>query len=236
MDSSIKFKRKFWMKVIFLGFGLCVFMSINMLLVNFFTGKNYFNPWFFLIFCIAIILFIPFFVTKFYLPKHKVSKEYKQLEESLKERGDDLIISVFGEKIFQKLYVEDLNWIPVDGLDVCMDLLSKEEVKNDEELRFYIYVRMAEFYFKDGSYSNSLKCLKKSISIKPSNFIANYRIAEISERLGLVEQSLAYYECAADSPEIPGSLKEYVIYRIERIKTTGPITKKAPSGLKWLGG
>ena len=180
-------------------------------------------------------MFIPFFITKLYLPKPKVIPEYRRLEDSFEESGDQLIITAFGEKQYDKLYVDDLNWVPICGIDLCKHLLSKNETKNNDDLRFYIYAKTARLYFKDGLYKEAIEFLGKALSIKPNDFVTNFRIAQLLERIGSGKEAIVHYEQALKAPDITSKkLQRFFSSQIRRVKRSGPRQKEPPRGLKWL--
>ncbi len=236
MDRVSKFKRKFWIKMQLLVVAATIYCAFICYLFDLLLGEE-FDIRIALPVFIAILIFLPFFVAKFSKQERKRISEFLAVEDSFERSGDDLLISTFGDKIYEKLYVDDLNLVPFNGIDLCKELLSKNASKNNDELRFHLYIKIAKFYFKDGSYSKAQEYLKKSLSIKPTSFIANFRIAEIFENLGSGEDAILHYEAALKSGEImPIRLLGYVNSQIHRVKTKGPSVKGAPRGLKWMAG
>jgi Tfp pilus assembly protein PilF len=112
--------------------------------------------------------------------------------------------------------MDDKNLIPNEGIQLCKEILDKSDVKDDKELQFYFHTKLSNYYFNNGEYHNAISALRVAISIKPNNFIANMRLAELYERVGFVDDAILHYEAALSNSEIISSeLREFVNSQIQ---------------------
>ncbi len=237
MTKLSKFRRKFWLKVLVgTTFGY-ILTTLMLYLLHRVSGNEFGSIKYYVIPGILGIVFIPIFLTKLYPSKEERIKEFEEFEDKFEETGNELIINTFGEEVYDKLYRDDFNEIPIETLEVCEELLSNEKCKGNNELSFYIYVKMAKSYFKDSSYQSSIEYLKKALSIKPHDFYTNFRIAELYEMVSEGELAVNHYESSTKSPDISsGRLQQHVYTQINRVKTKGPSLRQPPQGFKWLTG
>lgn len=164
--------------------------------------------------------------------------EYEVEEKLFEELGNDIILQVSGSKEFEKLYLDEFNWIPTNAIDVCSNLLKKEKSKDNLELQFYLNVKLAKFYMRNSQLREAISALKDALSVKPTNLIANFRIAVLYESIGSGEDAILHYELAGRDNVVSKNLKDYLNNQIQRVKTTGP-RQKGPydgSGFQWLTG
>ena len=175
MSTLSKFKRSFWIKLLAGAFiGNLVIIS-SLYLLHRVSGNEFEHIIFLMVTYTVLLLFIPVFLTKLYRPNEKRIQELNEVQDNFEEVADELILSTFGDEMFKRLYFDDFNWSPVDGIQACKELLSKEEAKNNNEIRFYIFAKMAKYYFRDNSYQESIQHFQKALSIEPDNFIITDR-------------------------------------------------------------
>ena len=116
---------------------------------------------------------------------------------------------LFGWNIHRKLQSEDMNFIPLRAIEVCHQLLQSQAAGTDPDLRFYILVKLARYYARDGQAIKAVETLQAALEIKPNNAVANCRLAERFEMRGKGDEAIAHYESARKDDSIPAALKDY---------------------------
>jgi tetratricopeptide (TPR) repeat protein len=108
----------------------------------------------------------------------------------------------------------------------------------DSDLRFHLLVKLAYYYLRDGKQKESIETLRTALSIKPTNLIANCRIAMLLESIGNGNEAITHYDLAQKDKVVSPSLYKYLAAQVQRVKIHGP-REKGPwedSGLQWLPG
>ena len=233
--DSTKFEKRFWRKVAMWGIGAGFCYAILFLLANRLLGARVFDPIGIFVICLVVSVLLPVFGKMLLKRKRTSFSEYDQLDDNFEKTVNDVIIKRFGEETYLKLYQEELNQIAVDAVVICQDLLRQDEVTQDEELKFYLYTKLAKFYIKDDQYDKALGSLKKALSIKPDNLLINMRIAEVYEWIGAKADAIGSYEAALGaSPMVSLQFREYITSQIQRVKTEGPRKKPPMRGLRYM--
>jgi tetratricopeptide (TPR) repeat protein len=121
------------------------------------------------------------------------------------------------------------------GFEYCTNLLQHKKVESDDNLRFYILMRLYECSILDGKYGRAVDYLDKAQKIKPSDILANYWTAEANELIGNAEKAIrTYQDIVANITPISDSLRGYLNKQIERVKTKGPKSPSPMPGLKYM--
>jgi hypothetical protein len=164
--------------------------------------------------------------------------KYDVFEQSFEAAGRQLILQAFGRNVYQKLQSEDANFIPLHGIEVCRQLLQSQETGANMNLRFYVLIKLARYYARDGQPLKAVETLQAALEIKPNNAVANSRLAERFEMKGKGKEAIVHYELAQKDDSIPSGLKDYFAAQIMRVKTEGPC-ESGPfdgSGVWWMWG
>jgi tetratricopeptide (TPR) repeat protein len=171
-------------------------------------------------------------------PKRRTTQEYEKAEKTFEESGNRIIIETFGTETFQKLYMDELNWLPKVAIEVCNELVGKKESKANPDITFHIYIKLAKFYARDGRLKDAIRVLRDALLIRPTNLIANYRIATLLESVGSGDDAISHYQLAEEDQLVSKDLKVYLETQIRRVRTEGP-RQKGPwddSGFQWMTG
>jgi len=237
MQTLSEFKIRLWIKYAFLMIGLSIFYSLGYYFINRIAGKTIVEPIFIIAGGILIALLLPLAI-KIYAPSKIITNDdYNAQEIAFEKQGEDLIVNYLDPKIYERLYIDALNLIPNEGIQLCKEILDRSDVQNNSELQFYFLAKLSKYYFNNGEYNNAISSLKEAISIKPDNFIANMRLAELYERVGFADNAILHYETALRNSEIISfNLREFVTSQIQTVKTKGPRKKEPPDGFKWMTG
>lgn len=230
-------KRRLWLKftIIFLvAYGI---VTIGFRIIHRATHMPIFYVWLPIIFGVVASLFLPVIYRLFGYSKEKTRDSYVKLDNYFEKSSMDLISTCLGSGVVEKLFLEDLNFVVVNGIELCSELLNNNITQENVDLRFVILLKKAEFYFKDGRYDSAIDIIKEALQIKPEHTVANLRAAELYERAGKGADAVVHYERAASSgTALPDGLIDYINAQIKRINTEGPRRRKPPSGAKWMTG
>lgn len=170
--------------------------------------------------------------------KKLTDSAYDVFEEAFEAKGMQVVSLAFGWNVHRKLQYEDANFIPLHAIDVCLQLLQSQAATADKDLRFYILVKLARFYARDGQPLKAVETLQAALEIKPNSAVANCRLAERFEMKGKGEEAIAHYELARKDDSIPAALKDYFAAQTKRVQTEGP-RESGPfdgSGVWWMWG
>lgn len=117
----------------------------------------------------------------------------------------------------------------------CKNLLQQKNGETEENLKFYILMRLYECSIIDEKYARAVDFLERALKIRPSDFLASYWNAETNELLGNAEKAIRIYRnIVDDSTFISDSLKRYLEEQIERVITNGPKSPRPVPGLKYM--
>ena len=239
MLKSTEAEKRLWRKGVLWGVGNSIWIAFLLFLANRLFGDAFISPIgiiILVIFCLVSVFLMPvFFGSRFFRRKESPFPEYDQIEELFEKKASDLILSKLGEATYLSLYQEELNRIIVDCIRICEELLNSDKVKEDNELRFYLYARLANFYIKDDQFDKAIDSLKKALAIRSDNFMINFRIAEVYEWIGKATEAVSSYEIALEhSLSVSDQFKAYIRSEIERIETQGPLKKPPLRGLRYM--
>lgn len=225
-----EFKRKFRGKLAFYIIIYSVFLYIFSWLPPFCYAEPFsllHNPvWLFLyaLFGFSVTLFLIKISSS---TRRKTTGDYEREENRFEESSNQLILNAFGYEIFEKLY---MNGIGIENL------IQKEQSEKDLDLRFCLYVKLAMGYARDGQIKKAIQTFHEALSIKPTDLIANFRIATLYESIGLGDKAILHYQLVKKYNTLAGNFDDYLDSQIKRIMTNGP-RKRGPydgSGLQWL--
>ena len=225
MLNSFESEKRFWRRRVFLIIGAAVlYASVFYLVSRYFGYSGGFASVYVLIMgAISVLILLPFFRSKLWRREKSHFSEYDKLEENFEKTANDEIINKLGEGMYTKLYTEDLYRAVIDGISICQELLSRDEVRKDDNLKFYIYVRIASYFVKDEQYNKAVHYLKEALSLKPDHFLVNLKLAEVHEWGGAGTDAIRCYETAlATSTNVSTDFKAYIRSQIARVKIQGP--------------
>jgi tetratricopeptide (TPR) repeat protein len=121
----------------------------------------------------------------------------------------------------QPFYLEKLYSLSMDSF--FRECSKRSEIAADNELRFYLLAKMADFNMKADNFALAEECLREALGIQPNVFILWLRLAEVSERLGAGPEAVAAYESALALSPDNAKVKEHLGAQIQRVQTRGPM-------------
>jgi len=231
-DVIKNFKIRFWGKIFVYAIFMSIFCYVLALLMPWYDS----NPIWLSLFGFLGSLTIPLFIKVGAPSKQKTLWEYERIEKDFEESGSQLILQTFGSKDFEILYMEEGNWRPAYAIDMYRKLIQKEQTKNNPVLRFHLFVNLAKYYARDRQLKEAIQSLQNAISIKPTSLIANFRLANLYERVGSGGDAITHYQFAKKDSDSINKIEEYLESQVRRVKAKGPRTDGPYSGagLQWL--
>lgn len=236
MPTARSLKRKLWLKSAAIILATSTASGAPYFLLNRSAGVTVINPIFPGVLGMFVAISLPLLVKLYSAPKIFTNDDYIKKEKEFEEAAENVIAANIDKKLFEKLFMDDLNLIPVDGIDLCTALLSQKRIKDNQELKFSILTKLARYYFNNGDYNKSITTLGAALLIRLNDVVANMRIAELYERVGLAEEAIRHYDAALTATEAPTGLKEFIAAQTRRIKAEGPNVKQPPDNFKWFIG
>ncbi|OPY80941.1 MAG: Tetratricopeptide repeat protein [Syntrophorhabdus sp. PtaU1.Bin058] len=227
------FRRRLYYRMLILGLPIFLCATFVSYLLHRAAGADFFRTFItpLIVGCIVMLLALP-------LVRKWAISEYEHSEKFFEETGSQLILNAFGPDAFRKLYFDDANFIPLQAIDVCREMLQSEESKTNRELQFHLLAKLSRYYYKDGQLQAAIESLRTALAIKPSSLIANYRIAYLFERMGKADEAVTHYELAEKDKTASSNLKKHIDRQIQRVRIKGP-RERGPfdgSGVWWMWG
>jgi tetratricopeptide (TPR) repeat protein len=118
---------------------------------------------------------------------------------------------------------------------IWTDLLVEPVVRQNDNLRFAVYIKAAEAASKADNHPKAIEYLDQALSIKPGDAIASFRLAEAFERMGQGSDALDAYASALKDSSNTSEMRRFIASQIDRVKREGPRKKAPMPGLKHLG-
>lgn len=159
-----------------------------------------------------------------------IRKKYDRKKYDWK-KYDDRIASLEFELYLYRLYSRDF-----EGLQ--QECLAKSGGKADDEFLFYLLAKKADchasaYYASADDYARADESFRQALALRPETFLLQFRLAEVSERLGAGPEAIAAYEKAIVlSPENP-RIKKYLSDQIQRVRKYGPRKPLAVQGITY---
>jgi tetratricopeptide (TPR) repeat protein len=163
-----------------------------------------------------------FAVYKYFVGKRRGHFEYAYQEHLLRKALDSLVIKILGFRAYLRLYMDELSALGNVREDIYKSLEGSEEIIQNDGLRFYLYVRIAESALKESSFDRECGYLRKAVSIRPNDLVANYRLGNSLERAGDGTGAVRAYEAALKNAVIDKELSEVILDQIKRVEKSGP--------------
>ncbi len=155
--------------------------------------------------------------------KHQGSLEYAYREDLIINATKDLLKKILDKKT-SRLYIKD-EWSNMSmlGEKEYLEILKKPDIVLSKDSQFLIHLKFAKIAGKNFSYGKKLELLKRAATIKPTDLIANFRLAIEDEKGGDGDQAIRHYELALrDSQIATAHLRDFISTQIQRVKKHGP--------------
>jgi hypothetical protein len=161
--------------------------------------------------------------------------EYAYRERLVEKKANALVLDVLGLRKFIRLYLDELSAMGMVREEIYEEVLSDKGISKNDDLKFYIYLKVAKSSLKDSSFERELNYLRKAVSIRSNDLVANYRLANSLERVASGQAAVQAYESALRDPAINTTeLKEFILDQIKRVETEGPAKKPPMPGLRFM--
>ncbi len=229
-----EFKKRLWLKLAgFILLEIIIFYIILLIPPFCYTGFSD-NP--IKLFLSLFLMGLFSFFYMIYLMKvssssrRRMSGDYEREENRFEETSNQLILNTFGYEIFERIYTGGMD------INMCKNLLQKEQSGKDPEVRFCLLVKLAICYAKDGQIRTAIQAFRDALSIKPEDLMANFRIATLYESIGSANDAVMHYKLVKKYNKLAGDFDDYLDNQIKRVMTEGP-RERGPydgSGLQWL--
>lgn len=187
-----------------------------------------------LIIPIFALLIYQYAVNRYFWGKYRGHFEYTYLEWLLRKPINSYVIKILGISNYLRLYLDELSDIGSFREKIYKRLQRKEEIIQNHDLMFCLYLRIAESALKELSFSRETEYLRKAIALHPNDLVANYRLGNSLEKMGDGPSAIGAYEAALRDPVVTEKLKDLVLAQITRIETSGPTKKPPMLGFRYM--
>ena len=155
--------------------------------------------------------------------KRRGTFEYVYMESLLESSISSAIASVRTEPT--ELVLE------FESLALFKSLMSKAESTTGDKRSIY-YMAAAKAANAGSEFNNEITALKQATKLKPTDLIANYRLARAYERIGSGHEAILAYEAALSDPTIDSdALRTFISSQTIRVREKGPQQASPISGL-----
>ena len=153
-------------------------------------------------------------VHKYFKGKMRGAFEYVYRESSL--------ISPIDMEIRRRLlYGHHVN-LELESPAIFREIMALAENYNDDQ-KFIGYLAAAHSANVGSEYSNEIAALKRAVSLRPTDLIANFRLARAFERIGSAQEAINSYEASLSNPSIDSQeLRQFLTSQAERVREKGP--------------
>ncbi len=232
MKISTSYYLKFWLRN-----NIDAFLTIALIDFLFF---RFFALSPFAIFISSVALFFyQKVILSHFIGKNRAIFELKYLEYIYRKKVKELYINNYGNFSYFLFFLDQLSQITYSGNDKFKKMLNLDKYKDDLEKKLAIFLKAAQLAEKNENYKEELQLLNKAFGIKPENILLNYRLAISSEKAGLLEDTLKYYNSFISGPiselsNLSEEIKFHCKIQISRITHKG-LKKRGPNlGVRYM--
>jgi len=151
--------------------------------------------------------------------------EYYYREFLINQAAKSLIHKIIG--IPEILWVYPSKYYP--------KILGSPEVQADSNFMFIINLKAAQAALNEYDCRKEIEYLKKAVSLRSSDLVANFRLANAMEGVGNATMAIsAYHEALLDPLLNSGELREFIYAQIKRVESRGPTKKPPIPGLRHM--
>lgn len=183
---------------------------------------------------ICALVVYQYVVQQYFWGKRRGHFEYAYREWLLRKSANVLFIKILGVRRYISLYLDELSALGSVREDIYKNLQGKEEVVRNDSYKFCLYVRIAESALKESSCDREIEYLRRAVSIRPNDLVANYRLGNSLERSGDGQGTVRAYEAALKDPVVEKELSEVILAQIKRVETSGPAKKPPMPGFRYM--
>ncbi len=217
MAIPAHFYTDFRIKTTFLAFATGCLVGLLSTRVLPFLVFPFMNPayvfWMIPIGGIVAVVINQYVVHDYFVGKLRGAFEYVYRESLIKNQVDTVIHRSlsFGTE-FNEL----------ESLAVYKVIMSRISAYDEEE-RFFAFLAAAHAANVGSEWNNELAALKQAVVLRPTDLIANYRLARAYERTGSAQDAIKAYEASLNDPSIDTpELRNFVVSQVQRVRAKGP--------------
>ncbi len=165
-------------------------------------------------------------VYRYFWGKRRGKFEYNYKKVLIDKSVKSLIIKMYGSISYLRYYLDGFSNKELYQELICKKLLNNVLVKNKKKNLFPVYVKLASISLKYEDFSREIELLLLSITIKPDDFISNYKLALSYERNGSADNAIKHYKAALNDPDINKTFfNDFIVSQIDRVNTNGTMEK-----------
>ncbi len=163
---------------------------------------------------IVAVVINQFVVHDYFVGKLRGAFEYVYRESLIKSRIDT--------EIHRSLRLGAAEFNEFESLAVYSAIMNRIS-KYDEEGRFFAFLAAAHAANVGSEWNNELAALKQAATLRPTELIANYRLARAYERSVSAPDAIKAYGASLNDPSIDTpELRNFVASQVQRVKEKGP--------------
>lgn len=126
---------------------------------------------------------------------------------------------------------ETISSLEMESLILYRALIEKAKSQSTTE-KFYSYLAAAKAANAGGEDKNTIEALTLACGLKPSDAVANFKLARAFERVGSPQEAIKAYEAAAEAlHDNDNKIKGFILSQAQRVRKEGPQQRSPISGL-----
>jgi len=163
---------------------------------------------------IVAVVINQFVVHDYFVGKLRGAFEYVYRESLIKSQIDT--------EIRRSLRLGAIEFNELESLAVYKAIMNHMS-EYDEENQFFAFLAAAHAANVGSDWNNELAALRQAATLRPTDLIANYRLARSYERTGSAQDAIKAYEASLSDPSIDTpELRKFVASQVQRVKEKGP--------------
>lgn len=178
----------------------------------------------------VLIAIIPLLIYQISAYRHFWGMEKGHFEYYYRE----FLLDQAAKSLFQKtIGTPEFFWIyPGEHFPYILD---HPEVKTDPNLQFIAFLNAAQAALKEYDCRKEIEYLRKAVSLRLADLVANCRLANAMERIGNAPAAISAYQAALSDPSLDSTeLREFIAAQIKRVESQGPTQKPPIPGLRHM--
>jgi len=104
---------------------------------------------------------------------------------------------------------------------------------NDIESLRMVLLKVADLAWIDNHTEDEVRYLSQAVTLKPNDFVGNFRLGIALEHRGKKEDTVNSYEASLADPSLSGNLKKFISYHLGYLKSKGCRKRQENAGLRY---